>query len=45
MVRVGERSFELRRPTLLGAILIKARSLMVHDDPARSVRICSVCSR
>ncbi len=34
MVRVGERSFELRRPTLLGAILIKARSLMVHADPA-----------
>lgn len=34
MVRVGERSFELRRPTLLGAILIKARSLMVHGDPA-----------
>ena len=34
MVRVGERSFELRRPTLLGAILIKARSLMMHDDPA-----------
>lgn len=26
-------SFELRRPTLLGAILIKARSLMVHRDP------------
>jgi hypothetical protein len=23
----------LRRPTLLGAILIKARSLLVHDDP------------
>ena len=34
VVRVGERSFELRRPTLLGAILIKARSLMVHADPA-----------
>jgi hypothetical protein len=33
-VRVGGRSCELRRPTLLGAILIKARSLMVHDDPA-----------
>lgn len=33
-VRVGERAFGLRRPTLLGAILIKARSLMVHDDPA-----------
>ena len=33
-VRVGGRSFELRRPTLLGAILIKARSLIVHGDPA-----------
>jgi hypothetical protein len=33
-VRVGDRAFRLRRPTLLGAILIKARSLMVHDDPA-----------
>jgi hypothetical protein len=33
-VRVGELSFELRRPTLLGAILIKARSLLVHADPA-----------
>lgn len=33
-VRVGDRGFHLRRPTLLGAILIKARSLMVHDDPA-----------
>ena len=32
-VRVQNRSFELRRPTLLGAILIKVRSLMVHDDP------------
>jgi hypothetical protein len=32
-VRVGGRSFELRRPDLLGAVLIKARSLMVHDDP------------
>jgi hypothetical protein len=30
---VGGRSFQLRRPTLLGAILIKARSLMVHTDP------------
>ncbi len=27
------RSFELRRPMLLGAVLIKARSLMVHSDP------------
>lgn len=33
-VRVVARSFELRRPTLLGAILIKARSLMVHHDPS-----------
>lgn len=32
-VTVRGRSFELRRPTLLGAILIKARSLMVHSDP------------
>jgi hypothetical protein len=32
-IRVGDRSFELRRPTLLGAILIKARALMVHRDP------------
>lgn len=32
-VRLGERLFELRRPTLLGAILIKARSLLVHADP------------
>jgi hypothetical protein len=34
LVRIGERSFQLRRPTLLGAILIKARSLLVHNDPA-----------
>jgi hypothetical protein len=33
-VRVGDRGFHLRRPKLLGAILIKARSLMVHNDPA-----------
>ena len=33
-VQVGERSFALLRPTLLGGILIKARSLMVHNDPA-----------
>lgn len=32
-VTVQGRAFELRRPTLLGAILIKARSLMVHSDP------------
>lgn len=32
-VTVAGRSFALRRPTLLGAVLIKARSLMVHSDP------------
>jgi hypothetical protein len=32
-VTVAGQSFELRRPTLLGAVLIKARSLMVHGDP------------
>ena len=32
-VVVDGRSFELRRPTLLGAVLIKARSLTVHSDP------------
>jgi len=32
-VTVQGRAFELRRPTLLGAVLIKARSLMVHRDP------------
>jgi hypothetical protein len=32
-VTVGLRSFQLRRPTLLGAVLIKVRSLMVHSDP------------
>jgi hypothetical protein len=32
-VSVGGREFALRRPTLLGAILIKARSLMKHSDP------------
>jgi hypothetical protein len=32
-VTVDDTAFELRRPTLLGAILIKARSLMVHGDP------------
>lgn len=32
-VLVGDRRFALRRPTLLGAILIKARALMVHADP------------
>jgi hypothetical protein len=32
-VRSGDQVFDLRRPTLLGAVLIKARSLMVHHDP------------
>lgn len=32
--RAGEHSFQVRRPTLLGAILIKARSLMVLAAPA-----------
>jgi hypothetical protein len=32
-VHLAGRSFRLCRPTLLGAILIKARSLMVHHDP------------
>jgi hypothetical protein len=32
-VRIGERAFPVRRPTLLGAVLMKARSLLVHDDP------------
>jgi hypothetical protein len=32
-VTVAGRAFELRRPTLVGAVLIKARSLMVHSDP------------
>jgi hypothetical protein len=32
-VTVKGRSFAVRRPTLLGAVLIKARSLMVHSDP------------
>jgi len=31
-VRMGDDAFELRRPTLLGAVLIKARSLLVHHD-------------
>ncbi len=33
-VQIDERTFRLRRPTLLGAILIKSRALLVHDDPA-----------
>lgn len=32
-VSVGDHEFSLRRPSLLGAILIKARSLMQHADP------------
>lgn len=32
-ITIDGRSFELRRPTLLGALLIKARSLMAHRDP------------
>lgn len=32
-VGVEGRDFELRRPTLLGAILIKSRSIMRHSDP------------
>jgi hypothetical protein len=32
-IRLDGRSFVLRRPTLLGAILIKARSILVHRDP------------
>jgi hypothetical protein len=31
-IRIGDRVFELRRPTLLGAVLIKARSLLVHRN-------------
>lgn len=32
-VRIGDREFSLRRPSLIGAILMKARSLMKHADP------------
>jgi len=32
-VRVAEAEFRLRRPTLLGAILIKSRSITRHADP------------
>lgn len=32
-IQIGDRTFQLRRPTLLGAILIKSRSLLVHFDP------------
>jgi hypothetical protein len=34
IVRSGDHVFQLRRPTLLGAVLIKARSLLVHHDRA-----------
>ena len=33
-VTIEDRHFVLRRPTLPAAVLIKARSLMVHEDPA-----------
>jgi hypothetical protein len=33
IVRVDGHSFRLPRPTLTGAILIKARSLVMHHDP------------
>jgi len=32
-VTVGPQSFDINRPSLLGAVLIKARSLPVHADP------------
>jgi hypothetical protein len=32
-VRIDGHSFEVRRPTLAGAILIKARALLTHLDP------------
>ena len=32
-VRIDGHAFELRRPTLAGAILIKARALVKHHDP------------
>ena len=32
-VRIDGHTFELQRPTLAGAILIKARSLLKHHDP------------
>jgi hypothetical protein len=32
-LRIGDDSIELRRPTLLGAVLIKARAIVVHADP------------
>jgi hypothetical protein len=36
-VRLGGQTFELRRPTLLGAVLIKTRALLVHHDPDAQV--------
>jgi hypothetical protein len=36
---VDDRATRLFRPTLLGAILLKARSLPVHDRPRTSARI------
>jgi hypothetical protein len=33
-VSVQSKDFEVHRPTLLGAILMKARSIMRHADPA-----------
>lgn len=32
-IRTASRSFTLLRPSLLGAILLKARALLVHRDP------------
>jgi hypothetical protein len=32
-IRIDGKEFKLRRPTLLGAILIKARSILRHVDP------------
>lgn len=32
-VSIGGKEFKLRRPSLLGAILIKARSILGHADP------------
>jgi hypothetical protein len=38
-VSVDGEEFELRRPTPLGAILIKARSIMRHADPSPSATL------
>lgn len=32
-VQVGDKVFAIQRPTLLGAILIKARAIRTHSDP------------